>query len=128
MTFDPTGRYLLANLGGEQIYLYDCNIPNPPAIRFPQLSNSESSPNDSDGFLTPAADRLKLQANTAFQLSQFNTAIGLYSKALCKAPKSAVLYSNRAAALMKRNWYVSFIIIRCHLLNTQVGMEISMLL
>jgi len=107
VTFDPTGRYLLANLSGEQIYLYDCITANLPAstIEVTQLCSPDCQSNSSDGSLPLAAEKLKLQANTAFQQCQFNSAIGLYSKALCKAPKSAVLYSNRAAALMKRNWY-----------------------
>jgi len=106
VTFDPTGRYLLANLGGEQIYLYDCSTPNAPAstAEVAQLCSEGCRSDSSSAALTPAAEKLKLQANTAFQQCQFNTAIGLYSKALCRAPKSAVLFSNRAAALMKRNW------------------------
>ena len=103
VTFDPTGRYLLANLGGEQIYLYDCVIPNLPTNYGPLVLKDDELI-DPCISLPPAADKLKLQANAAFQQSQFTTAIGLYSKALLKAPKSAVLYSNRAAALMKRDW------------------------
>ena len=111
MTFDPTGRYLLANLGGEQIYLYDCNTANLPvsAAEVGQLYRQESRSKSSGRPLTPAAEKLKLQANTAFQQCQFNTAIGLYSRALCKAPNSPVLYSNRAVAFMKRNWYSFFL-------------------
>lgn len=104
VTFDPSGRYLLANLGGEQIYLYDCSTPNPPVTQLPLLSKEPL--NGTDEFILPKeVEQIKVQANAAFQQRQYTTAIGLYSKALVKAPKSPVLYSNRAAACMKRNWY-----------------------
>lgn len=103
MTFDPSGRYLLANLGGEQIYLYDCATPNPPINQLPLLSMD--SPVETGGLtLSPDVEQLKIKANVAFQQRQYTMAIGLYSKALIKAPDSPVLYSNRAAACMKRNW------------------------
>lgn len=103
VTFDPTGRYLLANLGGEQIYLYDCSTPNPPVSQLPLLSK-ESSFGVDWSTLSPDIEQIKVQANAAFQQRQYTTAIGFYSKALLKAPKSPLLLSNRAAACMKRNW------------------------
>ena len=101
VTFDPSGRYLLANLGGEQIYLYDCNTANPATIKsLPVLPSEETG-----GLIpSPDAEQLKLQANAAFQQKQYTTAIGLYSKAILRSPKAAVLYGNRAAACMKRKW------------------------
>jgi WD and tetratricopeptide repeat-containing protein 1 len=124
VTFDPSGRYLLANLGGEQIYLYDCLTPNPPITQVPLLGKDPL--NGIKGFtLPPDIEQIKIQANAAFQQRQYTTAIGLYSKvcvaslncgqlmlmffllilqALIKAPNSPVLYSNRATACMKRNW------------------------
>ncbi|XP_046437062.1 WD and tetratricopeptide repeats protein 1-like [Daphnia pulex] len=103
VTFDPSGRYLLANLGGEQIYLYDCLTPNPPITQVPLLGKEPL--NGIKGFtLPPDIEQIKIQANAAFQQRQYTTAIGLYSKALIKAPNSPVLYSNRATACMKRNW------------------------
>ena len=105
VTFDPSGRYLLANLGGEQIYLYDCNTANHATVQAPLLPTVETGIPP-----TPEAEQLKLQANAAFQQRQYTTAIGLYSKALLKSPKSAVLYGNRAAACMKRKWYSFFFV------------------
>nr|CAH0105394.1 unnamed protein product [Daphnia galeata] len=103
VTFDQSGRYLLANLGGEQIYLYDCSTPNPPVTQVPLLGKEPL--NGIKGFtLPPEIEQIKIQANAAFQQRQYTTAIGLYSKALIKAPNSPVLYSNRATACMKRNW------------------------
>lgn len=103
VTFDPSGRFLLANLGGEQIYLYNCSSPNPPINQIPSLS--KDSLFEAQGLiLSPDVEQLKIQANAAFQQHQYTLAIGLYSKALVKAPNSPVLYSNRAAACMKRNW------------------------
>lgn len=103
MTFDPSGRYLLVNLGGEQIYLFDCITPNPPVTEIPELAKEEPS---SSVLLPPDVEHIKILANTAFQQRQYTTAIGLYSKALLRAPKAPVLYSNRAVACMKRNWYL----------------------
>ena len=55
--------------------------------------------------LPPAADVLKTQANAVFEKKNYNQAILLYNQALSIAPDSAVLYGNRAAAYMKREWY-----------------------
>lgn len=117
VTFDSSGRYLLANLGGEQIYLYDCSSPQKPMTQTPLPRSlkevNEGKPQNGHSCtpnpcaLPSTAEQLKSQANANFQQKQYTTAIGLYSKALLLAPKAGVLYSNRAAAYMKRNWYVS---------------------
>ena len=71
VTFDPSGRYLLANLGGEQIYLYECSTPNSPVTQLPLFGkepcNAVALPSD--------AEQLKIQANAAFQQRQYTTAI-----------------------------------------------------
>mmetsp|Transcript_13705 Transcript_13705/g.41399 ORF Transcript_13705/g.41399 Transcript_13705/m.41399 type:complete len:304 (-) Transcript_13705:2114-3025(-) len=48
-----------------------------------------------------AADLIRAEANTAFKSGAFLKAAGLYTKALKEQPDSAVLYSNRSAALLK---------------------------
>lgn len=103
VTFDSSGRYILANLGGEQIYLYDCLTPKLPITQVPLL-DKEPFHGTEIVTLPPEIEQIKIQANAAFQQRQYTTAIGLYSKALMRAPNSPVLYSNRAAACMKRNW------------------------
>lgn len=100
VTFDPTGRYLLANIGGEHIYLYDICTPKQPFSELPELGTEESN----HVALPSELEQLKFKANAAFHQQQFTTAIGLYGKALLKAPRTAVLYSNRAAAFLRRNW------------------------
>lgn len=100
VTFDPTGRYLLANIGGEHIYLYDIYTPKQPFSELPEFGIEEPK----EIALPSQMEQLKCKANAAFQQRQFTTAIGLYSKALLRSPKAAVLYSNRAAALLRRNW------------------------
>lgn len=46
---------------------------------------------------------LKAEGNAHFKNGQFLKAAGAYTKALKEAPDSAVLYSNRSAALLKLN-------------------------
>lgn len=54
--------------------------------------------------LPPKCEALKLKANAVFEKQQFTLAINLYNDALRISPDAAVLYTNRAAALMKRGW------------------------
>lgn len=79
VTFDPSGRYILANLGGEQIYLYDCSTPKLPITQVPLL-DKEPLPGSQTVNLPPDIEQIKIQANAAFQQRQYTTAIGLYSK------------------------------------------------
>jgi hypothetical protein len=90
VTFDQSGRYLLANLGGEQIYLYDCSTPNPPVTQVPLLGKEPL--NGIKGFtLPPEIEQIKIQANAAFQQRQYTTAIGLYSKVCVTSIKLRVV-------------------------------------
>ena len=52
-----------------------------------------------------AADALRLQGNEAFGAARYEEAVGLYTDALSHAPRSAVLYANRALALLKLHAY-----------------------
>lgn len=54
--------------------------------------------------LPPAVEALKQRANSVFEKQQYTQAILLYNEALAMASNSPILYSNRAAAYMKRNW------------------------
>lgn len=51
-------------------------------------------------------EKIKQQANDAFARQQWTQAIQLYSLGIHQASCNAMLYGNRAAAYMKRKWYV----------------------
>nr|XP_053648382.1 WD and tetratricopeptide repeats protein 1-like isoform X2 [Cherax quadricarinatus] len=141
LTYSADGTELLANLGGEHIYLLNPANPQYPRVytasvtakhqfhskesdgpsngvcksvtattngischltggvdRLPSYSNASVPP------LPPQAETLKARANQAFAAEKYITALQLYNQAAELSPNSAVLYSNRAAALMKRKW------------------------
>ena len=54
--------------------------------------------------MSAKVERLKSEANARFGQKNYMDAIELYNDAIELAPDSAVLYGNRAAALMKRAW------------------------
>ncbi|KAL0275580.1 UNVERIFIED_CONTAM: hypothetical protein PYX00_003392 [Menopon gallinae] len=51
-----------------------------------------------------SVEALKMDANNAFEIKHYTSAIRLYNKALSICPNWAMLYGNRAAAYMKRGW------------------------
>uniref|UniRef100_H2ZN13 Anaphase-promoting complex subunit 4 WD40 domain-containing protein n=1 Tax=Ciona savignyi TaxID=51511 RepID=H2ZN13_CIOSA len=117
VAFNKKGNELLANLGGEQLYLFDIfsseqSIYNPvnETIRVATSTQSlqhnkpTSSTVEEAIPLPPAVEKLKLKANNLFAKQQFSASILVYSAALKLEPKRAVLYGNRAAAYIKRNW------------------------
>lgn len=59
-------------------------------------------------------EKIKQQANDAFARQQWTQAIQLYSLGIHQASCNAMLYGNRAAAYMKRKWYVSLIREKIH--------------
>ena len=63
-------------------------------------------PPGTNGSVPPDVEALKLAANAEFEAEHYTRSIDLYSAALLRspAPLPAVLYANRAAALMKRNY------------------------
>ena len=48
-----------------------------------------------------AAEEMRLQGNAEFSAARYDEATSLYTRALELAPRSAVLYANRAMALLK---------------------------
>ncbi|XP_069828739.1 WD and tetratricopeptide repeats protein 1 isoform X2 [Dendropsophus ebraccatus] len=130
VTFSPDGTELLVNMGGEQVYLFDLTFKQRPCtfllpksqhapgevqngktstnglhlysngIRVSDAKNGVSSTNE----LPPHLERVKQKANDAFARQQWSQAIELYSQAMQRAPHSAMLFGNRAAAYMKRKW------------------------
>ncbi|VVC32811.1 Hypothetical protein CINCED_3A009379 [Cinara cedri] len=118
LTFSPDGQELLVNYGGEYVYLYDilnqvesafCNIPK--VMKLPQ--NGEGSSTDIDPVPVPhvtlpdEVEKLKFQANYLFENKDYTAAINLYNKAI-HIFECSVLFSNRAAAYIKRKWHGDF--------------------
>ncbi|KAF6205167.1 hypothetical protein GE061_019334 [Apolygus lucorum] len=122
VTFGPNGTDLLVNLGTEQIYLFDIMKKSKSLLVRHTNDNQEVSPPlktycDSDSFekSTAVADVpkpylpehinvLKLAGNTLFEKEEYSSSIRIYNEAIGEYPKSSVMYSNRAAAFMKRDW------------------------
>ncbi|XP_075228255.1 WD and tetratricopeptide repeats protein 1-like isoform X2 [Lycorma delicatula] len=132
VTFGSNGVDLLVNLGGEQIYLFDTSKKCKPKSfdvpksalpkEFGGTSNGYSNGfngfhSGSNGYMAPqpppsskkqelpeVIENMKLTANMYFENGVFSHAISLYNEAICRYPNCAVLYGNRAAAYMKRNW------------------------
>ena len=131
VTFNPHGDELLVNVGGEQVYLYDLNQRQHSLYRPPQHNPAKKSMNGLNGHteplstsdlfvsvvsneaeaidqepeeLSPHLEKLKTEANKLFHKEQYTSAIMLYNKAILKAPKTAVMYGNRAAAYLRRAW------------------------
>uniref|UniRef100_A0A0K8S7M9 WD and tetratricopeptide repeats protein 1 n=1 Tax=Lygus hesperus TaxID=30085 RepID=A0A0K8S7M9_LYGHE len=122
VTFGPNGTDLLVNLGSEQIYLFDIMTKSRSLLVRHTNDNQEVSPPlktycDSDSFekCTVVADApkpylpehinvLKLAGNTLFEKEEYSSSIRIYNEAIGEYPKSSVMYSNRAAAYMKRDW------------------------
>ncbi|KAA0185671.1 hypothetical protein HAZT_HAZT002182 [Hyalella azteca] len=162
LSYSSSGQYLLANMGGENIYLYDTFNPLPPVRYAPptrscfssdekgscdhltETSNgvnasssngmSSSSSNgitassangvssSSNGFympsttppsppsptipevLPPHVEALKEKASELCKTENWAAAVMTFNEALQAAPESALLFRNRAAVLIKRNW------------------------
>ncbi|KAM3935853.1 WD and tetratricopeptide repeats protein 1 isoform 1-T1 [Leptodactylus fuscus] len=130
VTFSPDGTELLVNMGGEQVYLFDLTFKQRPCtfllpkshhtsgevqngktstnglhlysngIRMSDAKNMAGSANE----LPPHLEKVKQKANDAFARQKWSQAIELYSQAMQRAPQSAMLFGNRAAAYMKRKW------------------------
>ena len=173
VNFSPCGRELIANLGGEQIYLFDIkkhrkvlkyqvvngispsiasngvvkSVVDNFGVSSSKNGFSTSANGATNGYkiptlngkrpvvekrlskpthvsshcnvaqeLPPKALELKAKGNDAFCQQQFWTAVNLYNEAISYASNSAVLYANRAAAFIKRAWYVRslyFFLVKC---------------
>ncbi|XP_053680694.1 WD and tetratricopeptide repeats protein 1 [Anopheles nili] len=128
LTFSPDGTELLTNMGSDHIYLYDINRPaNPLFLELPKLPiPDDGSANESgcgEGGIPagvgapsvektkhkfpPDVEQLKKEGNAFLEKDLFLQAINKYTLAIQKTNSKdcAVLYLNRATALMKRNWF-----------------------
>lgn len=114
LTFNSLGNELLVNLGGEQLYLYDFVTYDAHSsyrmFKFDSYAEILKKENLTDEDkktkidLTPKADLLKQKANSFFESKNYVEAIEFYNQAIEIVPNSAILFGNRAAALIKRGW------------------------
>ncbi|XP_060874222.1 WD and tetratricopeptide repeats protein 1-like [Metopolophium dirhodum] len=121
LTFSPDGQELLVNYGCEYVYLYDLvnrvdnaffNIPK--FMNVPRENKEVSSANLIDDqvsvphlTLPDNVVQLKLKANNLYENEDYTAAIILYNEAI-NIHKCSELFSNRAAAYIKRKWYGDF--------------------
>ena len=126
VTFSPDGSELLANLGGEQIYLFDMLVQSQRLLEstnFQQfINNNSEGPNKCDTSSTKdcfntnkkvrktrsnqvneGAEQVRLEANAHFSNGKYTQAITNYNIGIEKYGSSK-FYANRAAAYMKRKW------------------------
>lgn len=129
LSFSPDGQEILANLGGEHAYVFDIINPR-EALKYsaghicqsssedlnkPQLENEDNSNLSlkiDDAFkllksslnMPDRVSELKAMGNENFSKQNYFQAIVCYNLAIELAPETAVLYANRAAALLKRGW------------------------
>uniref|UniRef100_A0A182R0J6 WD and tetratricopeptide repeats protein 1 n=1 Tax=Anopheles farauti TaxID=69004 RepID=A0A182R0J6_9DIPT len=121
LAFSPDGTELLANMGSDQIYLYNINRSREPLVlELPKMSKSDdgisNGSNCAEGNLgtektkhkfPPDVEQLKKEGNVSLEKDLFLQAINKYTQAIHRVngKDCAILYLNRATALMKRNWY-----------------------
>ncbi|XP_027847934.2 WD and tetratricopeptide repeats protein 1-like [Aphis gossypii] len=117
LTFSPDGQELLVNYGGDYVYLYNLmdqadnaffNIPK--VMKVPREHGEGSSLDITDdpvpiphSTLPDKVEKLKLKANYLFEKEEYTAAIYIYNEAI-DIYQCSVLFSNRAAAYIKRKW------------------------
>ncbi|XP_001947034.1 WD and tetratricopeptide repeats protein 1-like [Acyrthosiphon pisum] len=118
LTFSPDGQELLANYFGEYVYLYnlvdraDNAFLNIPKVKKVPRENGEGSSTDFIDDQVPVPHltlpdnvaQLKLKANYLFEKREYTGAIVIYNEAI-NIHKCSELFSNRAAAYIKRKWH-----------------------
>ena len=130
VTFSPDGQELLANLGGEQVYLFDAlrdrtptkftvddfEASTPDTCHFiSNLSSSTPTNNIATSYTTAKYDKrsfftssrsesLRTRGNDAYNCREFSLAIQYYNVAILWDIDNPILYSNRAAAYLGRGW------------------------
>jgi len=121
LAFSERGNDMVTHLGGEHVYYYDkfrlhesepqpsvmqtlavikgCDI-NPP---MPSADGHQPKGVKSSASLPVDIEKIKAAANAEFEQEDYTAAICLYNVALCRC-QHAVLYGNRAAAFIKRDY------------------------
>lgn len=127
LSFSPDGQEILANLGGEHAYIFDIMNPR-EAFRYSAKHMAHSTCNADvrsataascyDSHLNAAKDTQSLSeraltwkamGNDNFSKHNYFQAVICYNHSIELAPRTAVLYANRAAAFLKRGWYAVYI-------------------
>ncbi|XP_049872723.1 WD and tetratricopeptide repeats protein 1 isoform X2 [Pectinophora gossypiella] len=123
VAFSHDGNELLVNLGSEQVYLFDVNAGRRPVLvesfiiqhNHSYREGEEKQPHKNGTNGTTAAPEpppvlservlhIKEMANELVNKGNYSTAVDFYNNAIAECPDCAILYSNRAAALMRRGW------------------------
>jgi len=129
LSFSPDGQEILTNLGGEHAYIFDimnrrealkysaghicqstCEDVDRPQLEKEDASNLRSTAHAScsmtktSQMLPERVLELKSMGNENFSKQNYFQAIVCYNLAIELSPCTAVLYANRAAALLKRGW------------------------
>lgn len=119
VAFSHDGNELLVNLGSEQVYLFDVNSSQRPTIvesfiiqhnRGCQEEGDKRPKSITNGtvdypqLLPEKIEQIKGMANEEVNRGNYISAVDFYNTAIGECPDCAILYSNRAAALMKRGW------------------------
>lgn len=106
---------MLVNLGGEQVYLFNTrdededfslkmsNLREKCLCSDEKCQKQKSNPLYTTDMTCKSKD-LKEQAKQHFSEREFSQAIKLYNEAVKLSPFSPSLHSDRAAALMQRDW------------------------
>ena len=112
VTFSPNGQELLANMGSEQIYLFDIFHGSPilkDSYAFKNFIHPEEKTvkngfhKDALAEMSPRVLQLKMEANQEYEADRYTNAINLYNQALA-IQMHPILLGNRAAAYLKRMW------------------------
>ncbi|GBP39649.1 WD and tetratricopeptide repeats protein 1 [Eumeta japonica] len=127
VAFSHDGNELLVNLGSEQVYLFDINSARRPVLLesfIIEHNHGRRRSTEGDGKCASADPRngtngtvdaapyplpddvrqLKEMANDHVNKNNYVAAVEMYGSAISRCPDCAILYSNRAAALMRRAW------------------------
>ncbi|KAG6453902.1 WD and tetratricopeptide repeats protein 1 isoform X2 [Manduca sexta] len=123
VAFSHDGNELLVNLGSEQVYLYDINSARRPTLLESFIIQHNHGYREADGKQPPkngttngtvvvepapqlpdSVREMKETANELVNKGSYSAAVELYNCTLAECPDCAILYSNRAAALMRRGW------------------------
>ncbi|CAB3254277.1 unnamed protein product [Arctia plantaginis] len=123
VAFSHDGNELLVNLGSEQVYLFDINSARRPVLvesfiiqhnhgnrEGESKQQGKNGTNGTNGAvetqpqLPDRVRQLKEMANDFVNKNNYSNAVVFYNEAIASCPDCAMLYSNRAASLMRRGW------------------------
>lgn len=114
LVFNASGNELLANIGNEQIYLFDINEKSKPYV-LPVMDSKDVEPCHENSTSTSTAQTrvtsspkpyhgsFHVRGNEFYDKKKYSSAIHMYNKALLQN-QNPLLFSNRAAAYIKRKW------------------------